>query len=155
MCKNIRFFCKKVFSIDTFCYDSLLQLCLLSFSLQNRVFRSFWSFFLPRVIIISYISVFYSFLPPLVCYVFRSIPTFTCVHFSFYCTCYVAQQLGNKEHLQQVKARSHSLVKLANLDGLQRTVTPGTQQYSYYKKHTTHDGPKPSKRIIMAFDYQE
>ena len=48
------------------------------------------------------------------------------VHFSFYRTCYVAQQLGNIEDLQQVKARSHSLVKLANLDGLQRThVGPG------------------------------
>ena len=120
MCKNIRFFRKKVFSIDTFCYDSLLRLCLFyRFPSGTECLGVFGVFFLPRVI--SYISIFYSFLPPLVCYVFRSIPTFTCVHFSFYCTCYVAQQLGNKEHLQQVKARSHSLVKLANLDGLQRT----------------------------------
>ena len=43
--ENIRVFCKKVFSVDTFCYDSLLRLCLFHrFPLGNRVFRSFWSF---------------------------------------------------------------------------------------------------------------
>ena len=52
-------------------------------------------------------------------------------HFSFYRICCVAQQLGNKEDLQQVKARSHSLAKLANLDGLQRTRVGNTTKHLF------------------------
>ena len=118
MCKNIRVFCKKVFSIDTFCYDSAYFIVFPSgteflgvFPLLSHYGRKLHFYFL-------FVSSTFS----LLCIsVNRTVYSRFIVHFSFYRTCYVAQQLGNKEDLQQVKARSHSLVKLANLDGLQRT----------------------------------
>ena len=48
------------------------------FSPREQSFWSFWSFLIYGVITdVSYISIFYSFLPPLVCYAFQSIATFT------------------------------------------------------------------------------
>jgi len=124
--KLFAFFVKKMFfSIDTFCYDSLLQLCLFNrfpwrteflgvfgvFPLQSYYGCKlhFYFLFVSSTFTLLCISVNCNFYSRFV------------IHFSFYRICCVAQQLGNKEDLQQVKARSHSLVKLANLDVLQRT----------------------------------
>ena len=49
-----------------------------SFSPREQSFLEFLEFFIYGVITdVSYISIFYSFLPPLVCYAFQSIATFT------------------------------------------------------------------------------
>ena len=82
---------KKVFSIDTFCYDSLLRLCLFNHIPWGTEFFEFLEFFLYGVITdVTYISIFYLFLPPLVCYAFqsnyRNFYLSFIVHFSFYRT---------------------------------------------------------------------
>ena len=116
---------KKVFSIDTFCYDSLLRLCLFNhFPWGTEFLRVFGVFPLRshygRNLYFYFLSVSSTF--SLLCIsVNRNFYLRFIVHFSFYRICCLAQQLGNKEDLQQVKARSHSLVKLANLDSLQWT----------------------------------
>ena len=71
------------------------------------------------------------------------------VHFSFYRICCVAQQLGNKEDFQQVKLRSHSLVKLANLDGLKQTFAEYSRQsfLPYIQSQLSH-----AKRLDVVWD---
>ena len=90
VCKNIRVSCKKVFSIDTFCYDSLFPSgteFLGVFPLRSHYGRKLHFYFL-------FVSSTFSLLCILVN---RTVYSRFIVHFSFYRTCYVAQQLGNKE----------------------------------------------------------
>ena len=74
--KIFAYFVKKVFQsilfVTTLCYYFIV------FPSGTEFFWSFWSFLIYGVITdVSYISIFYSFLPPLVCYASQSIATFT------------------------------------------------------------------------------
>ena len=75
--KIFAYFVKKRF-FQSIYFLLRLFVTISSFSPREQSFWSFWSFLIYGVITdVSYISIFYLFLPPLVCYAFQSIATFT------------------------------------------------------------------------------
>ena len=93
--KIFTYFCKKVFYIDTFCYDSLLLFHC--FPLRNRVFGVFHSRSHYGHKLRLYFLFVFSTLSLLCILVKRNFHLRFIAHFSVYRTCCVAQKLGNKE----------------------------------------------------------